>query len=124
MVGLIWFVQLVHYPGFAQVGTDAFVSYTREHVRRTGWVVGPPMLAEAACAVLIIILAPASSLAWLGLALLIIIWLTTALVQVPVHRRLNETFDQTLVERLVRSNWIRTLAWSARGVVALLLLAR
>ncbi|QDG54963.1 hypothetical protein FIV42_25095 [Persicimonas caeni] len=122
MVGLIWFVQIVHYPGFALVGGDAFVPYTREHVRRTGWVVGPPMLLEAATAVLLVVLLPTSPLAWTGLGLLALIWASTALLQVPAHSRLNEAHDAPIIDRLVRTNWLRTTAWTTRGLLALALL--
>lgn len=36
MVGLIWFVQVVHYPLFASVGADGFTDYETAHRRRTG----------------------------------------------------------------------------------------
>lgn len=50
MTGLIWFVQVVHYPLFGSAGRDIFAGYERAHQRRTGWVVGPPMLVELATA--------------------------------------------------------------------------
>jgi hypothetical protein len=39
MVGLIWFVQLVHHPLFSAVGSSAFTGYEARHMRRTTWVV-------------------------------------------------------------------------------------
>ncbi len=59
---------------------------------------------------------------WLALAgavLLAIIWASTALLQVPAHSRLERGFDAHVHRRLVRTNWIRTVCWTARGVVAL-----
>lgn len=50
MVGLIWFVQVVHYPLFAAVDAAESPVYARLHQRRTTWVVGPPMLVERATA--------------------------------------------------------------------------
>lgn len=35
MVGLIWFVQLVHYPLFARVGRGGFAAYEGAHSWRT-----------------------------------------------------------------------------------------
>jgi hypothetical protein len=52
-----------------------------------------------------------------------VIWASTALWQVPAHRRLEHGFDPRVHGRLVSTNWVRTAAWSARGVVALALLA-
>jgi hypothetical protein len=50
MTGLIWFVQVVHYPLMAAVGSPGFAAYEAAHSRRTTWVVAPVMLAEAATA--------------------------------------------------------------------------
>lgn len=118
MTGLIWFVQLVHYPLFAFVERGAFVRYQQEHVRRTTWVVGPPMLLEAATAAALI-LAPFPALglsgaAWnaVGLAL---IWLSTWRGQVPQHDRLLSGFSEGPHRKLVRGNWLRTALWTARS---------
>lgn len=125
MTGLIWFVQIVHYPLMASVGAARFTDYETRHMRRTTWVVGPGMLVEAAAAVALLISPPAgaATLAWIGAALLAVIWLSTALLQAPRHRRLIAGFDERLIRSLVAGNWIRTAAWSARSAIALALLA-
>lgn len=126
LVGLIWFVQVVHYPMLARLGPDGFDEHALFHVRRTSLVVAPAMLAEAGCASWLA-LAPPSPAAVaptaVGFALLLAVWLSTALLQVPCHRRLERGYDLAAARRLVGSNWIRTLAWTARGAIALLLLA-
>ena len=58
MVGVIWFVQVVHYPLFAKVGSERFVLYSKAHSRLTTYVVGPPMLVEAATALLLVFRRP------------------------------------------------------------------
>ena len=40
LVGLIWFVQVVHYPLFASVGPGEFAHYEAQYTRRTARVVG------------------------------------------------------------------------------------
>lgn len=126
MVGLIWFVQVVHYPLFSSVGQSPFPEYERLHQKRTTLVVAPLMLIEALTATLILTtdLSPsARDLAWIGWVLLVLIWLSTAFLQVPLHRRLAEGYDPLAVRRLVRTNWLRTIAWTLRGFIAVLLLA-
>jgi hypothetical protein len=122
MVGLIWFVQVVHYPMFAKVGTREFAIYEQRHSILTTWVVGPPMLIELATALLLfwfpVMGIPRLSL-WIGLGLVGVIWVSTAIIQVPCHEALKQGFDQTMHQRLVGSNWLRTVAWSARGVLVL-----
>ncbi|MCR9244635.1 MAG: hypothetical protein NXI31_06355 [bacterium] len=123
MTGVIWFVQVVHYPLFAAVGTERFVAFEASHVRRTTWVVAPLMLAELVTAAALAV-APATRglVPWSGIALLAIAWLSTAFLQVPLHRRLERGFDSDTARRLVATNWIRTVAWTARAAVALALL--
>lgn len=122
MVGVIWFVQVVHYPLFARVSDASFVEYEARHVQATGFVVGPPMLLEAATVVWLVA-APPSGLPvwapWLGALMLAVIWISTALLQVPAHERLQRGFDALAHQRLVSTNWIRTILWSARGVLAI-----
>lgn len=120
MVGVIWFVQVVHYPLFGKVGISGFRDYEQDHQRRTTLVVAPLMLIEAVTAVALLWLRPDSippSLAAAGLGLVALLWASTFLWQVPAHERLAKTFDSATHRNLVRSNWLRTLAWSARGVL-------
>jgi hypothetical protein len=60
----------------------------------------------------------------LGAILLLPIWLSTALLQVPAHRRLGSGFDDTVAARLVQTNWLRTALWSARSALILVVLAQ
>lgn len=122
MTGVVWFVQIVHYPLFSRVGQHGFSEYEREHVRRTGWVVTGPMLAELACAVAVVWVV-GGHLAWIGLALVGVIWMSTWLWQVPAHRRMEAGFDAAAHRQLTRTNRVRTAAWTARSVIALALVA-
>lgn len=125
MVGVIWVMQLVHYPLFALVGQDGFPAYERRHQAAITWIVGPAMLLELGTAVLLATthrLPAFGGLAWVGLALVLLNALLTATVQGPLHGRLAGGFDGDLHRRLVRSNWVRTAAWSVRGPIALAML--
>lgn len=127
MVGLIWFVQVVHYPLFNLASVRQFDQFAAEHQRRTAWVVIPLMLTEGATAIALALAPPSGvnpSFPWIGIALLALIWTSTAVLQVPEHRRLSIDFNQTAIQRLVASNWIRTAGWTARGWIALVMLAQ
>jgi len=122
MMGLIWFVQVVHYPLMASVGRGEFVAYEREHTRRTTWVVAPPMLIELATGILLLWIRPTgvSMIEALGgVGLLSVVWISTQLIQIPCHDRLSRQFDPLIHRRLVSTNWLRTVAWSLRGLLAL-----
>lgn len=125
MVGVIWMVQVVHYPLFRLVGTPGFPDYAQQHQRLMTWIVGPAMLLEAGTAVALVYCRPAGIAGWgmwAGLGLIGVIWLSTACLQVPCHGVLSQGFDPQAHTRLVRSNWIRTVAWSLRGLLLLWLL--
>lgn len=122
LVGLCWLVQRVQYPLMARVGVDHFVGYESAHVARITPVVGPPMLLEAGSAVALWLgggAIAASPIYLATLPLLALVWLSTAFVQVPLHRKLSLAFDARAHASLVRSNWIRTAAWTLRGVLLL-----
>lgn len=122
MVGVIWMVQLAHYPLLGAVGPAALPAYQAANLRRTSWVVGPPMVVEAGLAVGLAIWAPpVLPLPLLGTAgaLLALVWGSTAVWQVPAHQRLSVAADPVAVRRLVWTNWVRTVAWTARGGLAL-----
>jgi hypothetical protein len=120
MTGVIWFAQAVHYPLLERVGRDAFVAYEKENIRRTGWVVVPVMTVEFITALLLLWRRPEFFplfYAWLNAALLAVIWVSTFTLQGPGHQQLTKNFDPARWRRLVRTNWIRTEAWTARGIL-------
>lgn len=120
LVGLIWFVQLVHYPLMGNVGVESFVRYETLHRDFIGPLVAPLMMAEGLTALMLVATMksePGRWKAWLGIVLLIVIWGSTFFWQVPLHERLTAGFDEAVQAELVHSNWIRTLAWTARGVL-------
>ena len=125
MCGVIWFVQLVHYPLFSAVGSGGFVNYQQQHVRRTGWVVGPAMLLEGSTALALCLFSPpelSPMFVWTGLGLLALVWLATFAWQGPCHDALLKGFDVGRHAWLVRSNWLRTVIWTVRAGLALYVL--
>jgi uncharacterized membrane protein len=121
MTGLIWFVQVVHYPLMGKIGPDTYEDYQVNHMRRTGWVVGPAMTAEAATGVWLLVHV-GSDLLWFGFLLLVVIWGSTAFIQVPRHNQLIGGFDAGCHRILVWTNWIRTAAWTARSALGFAML--
>ena len=59
----------------------------------------------------------------IALLLLLVIQVSTAVFQIPAHEALTAQYRPELVDRLVRTNWIRTLGWSARGALAVIMIA-
>ena len=121
LVGLIWTIQMVHYPLFAQVGPEHFVAYHRRHTREITLVVGPLMLAELVTAALLVLEGNRDPWLLASLPLLALIWISTGFVQIPLHNTLTTGFDAHAHRRLVTTNWWRTAAWSARGVCIMMM---
>ncbi len=127
MVGLIWMVQIVHYPLMGRVGEETFTRYETEHSRKITPIVAAPMLVELVTAAWMLFAPPPSLPRWVavaGLTLVVLIWLSTAFVQVPCHQRLAAGFDAAAHQTLVRSNWLRTAMWTVRGVLLAYFAAR
>lgn len=122
MTGVIWFAQAVHYPLLGRVGKEAFAAYEKENNRRTGWVVIPVMTVELATALLLLWRQPEGFLpfyAWLNAGLLGGIWISTFTLQGRYHNLLVKRFDPDVWRSLVGTNWVRTAAWTLRGILLL-----
>lgn len=125
LTGVIWFVQIVHYPLMDYVGVDPFQAYEAAHRDRVPWVVAIPMLTELGTAAVLALRSPtAFDKRWFefGFYLALVQLLSTFLWQVPLHQQLQGGYDPNLVGQLVSSNWLRTIIWSARSVLLLRLL--
>jgi hypothetical protein len=126
LVGLIWFVQLVHYPLLSEIAPDDLPRYEQRHRERIFGLVATLMAVEGATAGLLVArsMGTARRLGMAGLALLGVIWISTWAWQVPLHARLSHVADREALAELVASNWLRTIAWTLRGGIAWGLLRR
>ncbi len=116
LFGLIWVVQLVHYPSFHYVDPDRFVAFHQHHTRSISFIVLPLMLVELGLGA---VLVWQSDLDWKYITALIIvglIWASTFLIQVPDHNALGKGKDDSLIARLVKTNWIRTVLWTLKAL--------
>ncbi len=122
LTGLIWTIQIVHYPMFALADRTNFSAFESEHGLRISSIVLVPMLLELVLTIVFL----GSNLKtipdwcpWVCAALVGIIWFSTFFLQVPQHNILAGGFDANAIASLVSSNWIRTAAWSVKtGLLA------
>ena len=114
LFGLIWIVQLVHYPAFEFVDASNFHAFHQHHTKSITLIVMPLMLAELG---LSIYLAKEQSTVYIGPLILVgLIWLSTFLIQVPIHNTLGAGKDSFLIQKLVNTNWIRTILWTIKAL--------
>jgi len=123
LAGVIWIVQLVHYPSFHFMNKKGFEEFHKHHSVHISFIVVPAMLIELSTAMILPFIENLPKILTISsLTLVILIWLSTFLIHVPVHNRLRSGYDKKDVERLVSSNWIRTFLWSVKAFTGYLLL--
>ena len=125
MVGVIWLIQVLVYPQLADLPEDVFPEFERRHQRRVVGALAVFAPLEILSA-LWLFLDPGPIPRWIpfvGGAILAIIWISTALFYAPIHGRLASGFDAGLHESLVRWNWLRTLGWTVRGLLVIVMVA-
>lgn len=125
MFGVVWMVQVVHYPLMRFVSTARFAHFESAHRSRISMVVGPLMAVEGICVIAFLVNPPPGLtwwLPWAGAVAEAVAIGATVLVSAPLHERLNARYDQVHLDRLIATNWIRTLAWTCRAGLAIAML--
>lgn len=117
LLGLIWIVQLVHYPAFQFIDRDRFQEFEDFHTRRISFIVAPLMILELLLAVLLLV-GSSYSIGYIFLSIIVVlIWLSTIFLSVPCHKELAIDKNDVIIKRLIITNWFRTILWSIKGVV-------
>jgi len=100
---------------FTYLDAERFCGTIRWHGNRITHLVFPLMTLELLCSLWLVFGRNTSSLAaQLGLLLVAGPWVSTALLQVPLHGRLAKERDLHAVQWLVGTNWLRTVFWALR----------
>lgn len=123
--GLIWTIQVVHYPLFALVGPEQWLRDEAEHQRLITWVVLALMSLAVALSVALVI-SHNGTLAWSNAVIAVIAvgqFMATGLFYAPLHDELTRGFSIDRIEALVRLNWLRTGGWTVQLAVAAALAA-
>ena len=127
LIGIIWTVQVVHYPLMALVGEDRFIAYEAAHAPRMAAVVMLPWVLQGMTTIALLVRRPEDVplplVVTAGIAAAVPV-MVTVLASVPAHARLASGFDAATHQRLVRTNWIRTAAWTAHAPIAVAILVR
>ena len=125
MTGIIWLIQVIHYPLFKLVGSDTFDNCHKFHIQKTTLVIAAPMILELLTGLYLIFGDEAYRNNFVFITayiILIFIWVSTFLISVPKHNKLSKGFNDLEVSALIKTNWIRTIAWSIRAICLFYLL--
>ena len=126
MTGLIWIVQVIHYPLFKFVGENTFSNYHKAHIEKTTFVIAIPMILEIITAFYLIIhsdLYRHNIIFLIAFVFLILVWIVTFFISVPKHNVLANGFNDSTISALTKTNWLRTVAWTLRAVLLFSLLS-
>ena len=118
MVGVIWVIQLLHYPSFHFIDGQKYIEFQHFHMQRISFIVIPAMLIELASALLLAYFFRSSSTIIL-LAIVFGIWAITFIFFTNMHQKLTNGYNQGIVDRLIQINWFRTTLWSLRLIILL-----
>ena len=116
MVGIIWVIQLLHYPAFNFIKESDYVEFQHFHMQRISFIVVPVMILELFTAFMLVYYIR-SNLLILCMIILLFIWLITFVFFTKLHQSLLDGYDKTIVDKLVTINWSRTILWSLRLII-------
>ena len=54
---------------------------------------------------------------FLPLMILLVIWLLTFIILVPIHNKLSLKHNISLINRLINYNWLRTILWTVKLII-------
>lgn len=113
MCGVIWIIQLIHYPSFKFINPVHFAEAHQRHTGLMGLIVGPVMIVEL-LAGLWLISERVNYFSVANLTIIALLWILTFFVSVPLHNKLSGGFHAGTIKDLVMTNWPRTILWSLK----------
>ena len=116
MLSIIMVTQIVSYPLFLNVDEKIFTSYHSEYVKRITIIVMPIMIIELALTIMLYYVLD-GFLSQVFLISLVMIFISTVIIQVPIHNKLKFSYDEYLAKKLIKTNWIRTFLWSLKALI-------
>ena len=115
MTGVIWVIQIVHYPSFHFIEKELYTAFQKFHMNKISIIVIPIMLAELITGMMLFLdKSSKSPFLIISFVLLVLIWLITGVFFSKAHNELMIGYQELVVNQLVVMNWIRTLLWTLR----------
>ena len=115
MTGVIWVIQIVHYPSFHFIEKELYTAFQKFHMNKISIIVIPIMLAELITGMMLFLdKSSKSPFLIISFVILVLIWLITGVFFSFSHNELMMGYQELVVNQLVVMNWIRTLLWTLR----------
>ena len=116
MCGVIWVIQLIHYPSFANIVPDQFLQFHSQHTMAMGYLVGPVMVIELAAGAWLL-MHKTDVFSVTHFICVIALWALTFFVSVPLHNKLALGHDLQIIKSLIHTNWPRTILWTSKALL-------
>ncbi len=120
MLGLILTTQIVSYPMFLKV-ENSFSDYHMSYVNKISTIAAPFMILELLLSLLFVFLLE-SYIAVIIFLIMLLIFLCTFFIQVPIHEKLKNNFNVLLCNKLIKTNWIRVFLWLLKCIASFMLI--
>ncbi len=113
LIAISIMVQFIIYPSFKNYSESSFKSFHSGYTKKMFLIVGPFMIIELISSLYLLnissFLAPT--------VLVVLIWVSTFFLIVPIHNSLNISFDLIKHKKLIRLNLIRTIFWVLKFII-------
>jgi hypothetical protein len=108
---------------FHRLESSNFTEHINFHKGAISMLVVPVMTLELVSSVWLAWTAPSHLIYHqAGFVLVALIWLITFFVQVPLHSQLLHGRSEKAINRLVKTNWFRTILWSIKAMMSIIVL--
>ena len=116
LVGVILMTQILSYPLLLKLGISNFYNYYNSYTKRISFIVIPLMIFEVLLSIILNIILNNFYL-FASNILLFVVWGSTFFIQVPIHNKLSSNHSYVLINKLIYTNWIRTIAWICKLMI-------
>ena len=112
MLVFLWLVQIIIYPSFKKISKESIFSWHKSYQTRVSIIMSPIMLLQM-YQITFDVFHTISSITIIRFLLLLVSWLLTIAVSVPLHRKIENNKDlEYSIDRLIKTNLPRTFTWT------------
>ena len=114
MMGVIITTQIVNYPLFLSISKNDFNNFHSKYTNKITAIVIPLMITELILSIILLI-SIQNYMTILIFTTISLIFISTIFIQVPIHKKIKKEFNKNLLNKLIQTNWIRTILWFVKS---------
>ena len=118
MVGISLITHFVTYPSFKLIKSSSFSEFHKNYTNKMLFIVAPVMILELISSLLLVNFDKSDNNLEIGLLItLMLIWLLTFFIIVPIHNKLTVNYNKDLNQKLIKYNGLRTILWMIKLIL-------